>query len=296
MKLDAVTIIASPQGESTRFEPILEWFSGKARDTIENFAIPALVESEGLGYWKKGVARTVKAALNKQNVAQKLSRALDEQFGEVDRYSSGRKRLGYDHPLYDGASDMQYGSYGRAPRHLTADAKKKRDAKGDFTLTTKAGSVIANQAIERWAQAFAPVQELIELLDSRRPKPVVVMKTLSPTVAKNVSAHIGLDVSTIQSPPMHGEWVEIMHKGQKVTVYEIVVDWPDGTLHNKSRFLHSVNNSLCQACGHSIQDPYNWVPILSYDATKTPYSLWVGRDCAKKLFGCEVDGDAIYKR
>jgi hypothetical protein len=291
-----------------RFESVLEWYSGKSLDTIVNFVIPALVECEGLGYWKKGVARTVKAALNKQNVAKKFARALDEQIGEADRWSQGHKRLGYDHPLYEGASDRLYGSYGRAPKHLTPDAKKKRDARGDFTLSSKAGPVSANATIERWAQAFAPVQELIELLDSRRPKPVFVMKTLSPTVAQNLSEHIGIDVSTLQTPAMHGEYVEVMFKGQKMSVYEIVIDWPEGTLHYRSRFLHSENNELCQACGHAIKDPYNWVPILAYGdaplahqvidvvAKQVPYSLWVGRDCASKLFGCEVDGDAIYKR
>jgi hypothetical protein len=295
--IDREAGVALATDPDMRFENILEWYTGKARDTIVNFAIPALTECEELGYWKKGVSRTVKAALNKQNVAQKFSRALDDQLGEADRWSNGRKRLGYDHPLYEGASDMLYGSYGRAARHLTADAKAKRDAQGDFTFTAKkADPASANAAIERWARAFAEVAELIELLDARRPKPNVVMKTLSPTVAKNVSEHIGIDVSTIQSPPMHGEWVEMVIKGQKVTVYEIVIDWPEGTLHNESRFLHSANNSLCQACGHAIQDPYNWVPILSYDAGKTPYSLWVGRDCASKLFGCKVEGDAIYKR
>lgn len=284
-----------------RFESILEWFSGKARDTIVNFTIPALVESEQLGYWKKGVSRTVKASLNKQNVAQKLSKAMEAQIGEPDRWGSGRNRLPYDHPLCDGAGDMRYGSYGQAPKHLLPEVKAKRDVKGDFTFTPNkaTGPVSANAIIERWAQAFAPVQELIELLDSRRPKPVFVMKTLSPTVAKNLSAHIGIDVTTLAVPEMHGEYVEVEIKGQKVQVYEIIIDWPEGTLHNRSRFLHSANNSLCQACGHAIKDPYNWVPILAYgtEAPKpAPYSLWVGRDCAAKLFGCEVEGDAIYKR
>jgi hypothetical protein len=287
-----------------RYEGILEWFFGKARDTLVTFTIPALVESEQLGYWKKGVARTVRATLNKQNVAQKLARAMEVQFGTVDRWSS-LQRLGYDHPLHDGASDMLYGSFGRASRHLTPEAKVKRDARGDFTLTTKLGSSSANEIIERWAGSFVPVAELIELLDSRWPKPTVVMKTLSPTVAENISTHIGIDVATIQSPPTHGEWVEVTIKGHKVSVYEIVVDWPEGTLHHKSRFLHSANNDQCQACGHAIKDPYNWVPILAYshlayvdtDTTaRVPYALWVGRDCAKKLFGCEVEGDAIYKR
>ncbi|HSX23290.1 MAG TPA: hypothetical protein VLE97_11005 [Gaiellaceae bacterium] len=292
-----------------RFESILEWYSGKARDTIVNFVIPALVESEELGYWKKGVSRTVKAALNKQNVAQKFSRAMEEQIGAPDRWSPGRNRLGYDHPLHEGASDMQYGSYGRAPKHLTTEAKQKRDAQGDFTVTLKkAAPVSANATIERWAQAFAPVQELIELLDSRRPKPVFVMKTLSPTVAQNVSAHIGIDLTTIQVPDMHGEYVEVEVKGQKVQVYQVVIDWPEDTLHFRSKFLRSENHELCQACGHAIKDPYNWMPILAYGAEPlerqvsgvtpqpVPYSLWVGRDCASKLFGCKVEGDAIYKR
>ena len=107
---------------------------------------------------------------------------------------------------------------------------------------------------------------------------------------------------------MHGEYVEVMIKGQKVSVYEVVIDWPDGTLHFRSKFLRSENHELCQACGHAIKDPFNWVPILAYGteplehqligvpAKSVPYSLWVGRDCAHKLFGCEAEGDAIYKR
>ncbi len=265
-----------------RFESILEWFSGKARDKIVAFTIPALIESEQLGYWKKGVARTVKATLNKQNVAATWSRKVEKEFGETQ---FGSFHIRHDHPLSDAQSSLQFGAFQRAPQLLQALAKKK------FSAAEKS---YAQDAI-RWAEAFKPVAELVALLDERRPKAVVVMKTLSPTVAKTVSEHIGLDVSTIQSPPSHGEWVEFEFKGQKMRVYEIVIDWPEGTLHNKSRFHYSANNVQCQACGHAIQDPYNWLPILAYNADKVPHSLWVGRDCGRKLFGCEVEGDAIYK-
>lgn len=268
---------------TARFADILEWFSGKARDTIVNFTIPALIESEQLGYWKKGVPRTVRATLNKQNVAAKWARKVEKEFGEV---SFGSFHLRHDHPLNDAQSSLLFGSFARAPKLLQALL-----ATPTFSEAEKP---YAQDAI-RWAQAFTPVAHLVELLDSRRPKVVVVMKTLSPTVAKTVSDHIGLDVSTIQYPPSHSEWVEIMFKGQKVRVCEIVIDWPEGTLHNTSRFRHSANNALCQACGHAIQNPFNWVPILAYNADKVPHSLWVGRDCAGKLFGCEVEGDAIYK-
>jgi hypothetical protein len=266
-----------------RFEAILDWFSGKSRDTIVNFTIPALIECEDLGYWKKGVARTVRASLNKQNVAIKWAKACKDKLGV---HSYGSLSMPHDHPLSPAQFAMAYGQFEHAPRlkDLLAVAKLSADAKP-----------MAEDAI-RWARAFCEVADLVALLDSRRPKPVIVMKTLSPTVAKNVTEHIGIDVSTIQMPEMRGEWVEMLRKGVKVQVWQVVIDWPDGTKHYQSKFLHSDNNHLCQACGHAIKDPYNWLPILSYDAGKTPYSLWVGRDCATKLFGCEVEGDAIYKR
>jgi hypothetical protein len=265
----------------TRFEPILEWYSGKARDTIVSFTIPALIESEQLGYWKKGAARTVRATLNKQNVAAKWAREVEKKFGSIQ---FGSFHLRHDHPLSDAQANLLYGSFERAPRLLRSDvAARSADAEKPY----------AEDAI-RWAAAFAPVADLVALLDSRRPRAVVVMKTLSPTVAQNVGEHIGLDVSTIQPPPMHGEWVKFVHKGRTCHVYQVVVDWPEGTLHGRSRFLGSANHDQCEACGHAIKDPFNWVPILAYDAKAVPHSLWVGRDCAKKLFGCEVEGDAVY--
>lgn len=195
----------------------------------------------------------------------------------------------HDHPLDEAQSNLLYGSFERAPQMLQALRTTLRT-----TVLSSVEKLYALDAL-RWSEAFSPVAELIALLDARRPQAVIVMKTLSPTIATTISTHIGLDVTTIQSPPMHGEWVEFVYKGTKCSVYEIIVDWPDGTLHNKSRFNYSANNQQCQACGHAIQNPFNWVPILAFNTAKVPHSLWVGRDCASKLFGCEVEGDAIYK-
>jgi len=267
-----------------RFDNLLEWFSGKAREALVTFTLPALLESDAQGCWKKGAAVKVRAALNKQNLAAKWAREVSKEL-DVD----------YKHPLYEGLTNMRFGSYGMAPHMLAPEALNKLHAKPYF-FVKKGTAQNVNETIERWARANAEVAELVELLDGRRPKPVIVMKTLSSTVASNISGHIGVDVSTIQSPPSHGEWVEFEHKGKKYHVLRVHIDWPQGTQHNKSRFFHSGNHMQCQACGHAIQHPFNWVPILAYGhgESPTPYSLWVGRDCAAKLFGCEVDGDAIY--
>ena len=266
------------------FDNLLEWFSGKSRETIRTFTIPALIESVELGYWKKGVSRKVRASLNKQSVAARWAREVESALG-VD----------YKHPLYVGLMNMRYGSYARAPGMMSTEALDKLHVEPYF-FTKKNTAQDVGDVIERWARANAEIAELVHLLDSRRPLPVIVMSTLSPTVASNLSSHIGIDVSTLQSPPSHGEWVEYEYKGKKCQVYWVIIDWPEGTQHNKSRFLHSGNHMQCEACGHAIQNPFNWVPILAYGHgdKPAPYGLWVGRDCAGKLFGCKVEGDAIY--
>lgn len=191
--------------------------------------------------------------------------------------------------------NMRFGSYGMATRILSKEALNKLHAEPYF-FTKKGSTQNVGEVIERWARANTEIAELVDLLDARRPKPVIVMATLSPTVAANISTHIGIDVSTIQCPPSHGEWVELEYKGKKYRVYQVTIDWPEGTQHHKSRFFQSRNHMQCQACGHAIQNPFNWVPILAYGhgAAPAPYALWVGRDCAGKLFGCKVEGDAIY--
>lgn len=89
---------------------------------------------------------------------------------------------------------------------------------------------------------------------------------------------------------------ELIERVRSTACTRSPLNWPEGTQHNKSRFFQSNNHMQCQACGHAIQKPFNWVPILAYGHSEkpTPCSLWVGRDCAGKLFGCKVEGDAIY--
>ncbi len=279
-----------------KFEKILEWYSGKALDIIRKDTIPTLERCEEQGFWLKGVTRKVKAQLNKMTAAQKWSRACEKTFGE---HSYGSFRMPSKHPLLDVQHAMMYGLFERAPKVLQELLAAKVGK--DRQLNEHLPAAIA------WAQAFTPVAHLVALLDERRPKQTVVFATLSPTVAKNISGHIGIDIATIRSPEMVGEWVEytitIGGKPKTIRVWRVRVVWPEGTLHNKSKFFHSGENWQCQACGHAIKNPFNWVPILAYGWAKPApsgsggiapaYSLIVGRDCAEKLFGCKVEGDML---
>lgn len=289
-----------------KFEKILEWYTGKASDVIRSFVIPALVECEELGAWKKGVSRSVKAALNKQAPARRFVDAKPMKGSLLtngDLLKHLKAQDGKKEPPLDGwgvQHAMMYGRWDNAKRCLDLVNKLQLAAERAPRETFEAWGTAW-----RWCRAFAPIAELCETLDSRRPKPTIVPETqLSPTVTENVYKAMGLHLATIQSPPWVEVWEEeTLRDGRKIQVVRRRMQWPDGTQHNKSKFYATNDNMQCQACGHAIRNPFNWVPLLAYGRAEyshikkgTPYSLWVGRDCAKRLFDCKVDGDAKYDR
>lgn len=263
---------------------ILRWFSGKGAVAAAH-AFALMVESEAAGYWIPGASRRVRAALNKQNVARKRAAAV----GIRD----------YSHPLHAGLSDMQYGSYGRAAKHMGAVG---------LPATATAAEFAAETMIRAWATDWAPIVSRLDALDAYRPKPVIVLGTLSPTVVAHVAGTLGLELASVAVPPMHGEWrwVTRPRKGARngevelVKIWHVEIDWPAGTRHCRSKFADGsrAGNSQCEACGHAIRDPYNWCPLMLIESDGVPSSLWVGKDCARKLLGSDVvdSGEAVYTR
>jgi hypothetical protein len=267
-----------------RFDAIiLRWFSGKGAVAAVH-AFTLMVESEAAEYWIPGASRKVRAALNKQNVAAKRARAA----GIRD----------YAHPLYSGMSDMQYGSIGRAARHRTVQVASSASIP-DHT---------AAAMLREWAADWAPIAARLDALDARRPKPTVVLGTLSPTVIANVAGTLGLALASVTVPPMRGEWREVtrQRKGcrpgemETVKIWHVEIEWPANTRHCRSKFSYGshAGNSQCEACGHAIRDIYNWCPLMLIESDGVPSSLWVGKDCARKLLGSDVvdSGEAIYAR
>jgi hypothetical protein len=273
----------SPEPERSsplRGSPIEKWFSGKALAILRSYVLPTLAQAESDGYWPKGASRKVKAALNKQTVAIKYVR---ENRALIVGISEDRTR---SHPEVSGwgiVHAMEFGQFAKADAVFDLINRLV-----PYTQSNEEKAALGT-ALE-WASGFSEIARLVELLDSTRPKPVVVMGTLSPTVVANLNQAMGIDMRTISSPPIKWTWQII--NGQRVAVGHIV--WPEGTRHGQSRFAAGTDhNSQCHACGHAIKDGFNWVPIVATTSGK-PVSLWVGRDCARKLFSCEVTGDAVY--
>ncbi len=256
---------------------IEEWYSGKALATLQTFVIPRLVEADELGYWIPKISRRLKAALNKQAVAMRFGRENEHVLRSIKHGNEDGWHLTFA---------MQFGNYMGAPNNLALAERLRLHVRTDEQAKAFAEAL-------RWAKGFKPVAELITLLDMSRPRPVYVFKTLSPTVVANVGKALGLALNTIRMPEIEWKWVEFKHNGETVRMHMGEILWPAGTKHDTSRFASA--GSQCHACGHGIRNNFNWAPLVA-DGPDGPRSLWVGRDCAKKLFGCEVTGDAVFQK
>jgi len=241
----------------------------------------------------------VYAALNKQSVATKFAKANERNWNLREKNPSGllvdiqdQRDQGHSSTLQGWTLNhaMMFGQVLMAP-----EALKLADKLVPFCHNDVERAALATA--RQWAVDFAPVAELIELLNMSRPKITVrVMKTLSPLVAKNVGDAMGVKLDTIEMPEVEYEWkwqmmMMIAGKPTKVRMLVGTIIWPKGTEHYRSRYAHKDSN--CHACGHMISNPRNWIPLVA-KTDSNPVSLWVGRDCAKNLFGCEVEGEAEY--
>lgn len=150
------------------------------------------------------------------------------------------------------------------------------------------GLVDKKGASKNWTAFKAAVAALDE---SRTKATFVVDPTkVSPTVRKTLDG-LNLNSLTIRVCPMEYRDEEVLlPSGKKVTTKVAYLVWPKGTKHGCSRFLTTNENYQCQACGHAIRNPFNWVPVLVDNKAGVPHSIWVGRDCAKNLFGIELVG------
>lgn len=280
------------------FDQITKWYTGKALATIKSYVIPTLMQAAIDGYWQKGDARKVRAALNKQAVAHKFAKANDRDLNCRD-YASHVGRL---HDVKDVRGELWFESELRGSEFIHAMLFGAFTHAPDLcTLGAALETFCANDAeraalttAREWADNFYAVALLINKLDATRPKPTVVMGSLSPTVASNLGSNLGIKFDSIASPPVKWTWVERVIKGQTVRVPVGEILWPEGTQHNKSRFAFgTARHDQCHACGHAIKNGFNWVPLVAQTA-ESPVSLWVGRDCAQKLFAVDVTGDAEY--
>ncbi len=267
-------------------ESVLSWFKGKSHAAMVA-ALDALDRGLAQGYWEKGWSRKVHAAATKANVAINIGRKA--QKGGVFE-----PRPEYGTPGYAAVRDADYVAMSLRHGHVTADRLSK------ITMTTCDFLNYDQQKIVGAARAFhldmAPVWAAIEKLDATRPKPVFTSIGLSPTVTatlKGLGIETGGAAFTVEAPEYVTNYVEVEVKGRKLMIPVVTIVWPEGCRHHTSRFpmMAGTNYNQCESCGHAIRNNHNWVPLLVKVEGQPPRSIWVGSDCAEKLFGFKIEGE-----
>jgi len=251
-----------------RVEIILSWFSGKAR-VAAAAALESIAASELANEWV-GQSRSIRAAMTKANIAKNLAKKFGKELDSIGDYTTPRSERGWEV-----AHSLRFQSF---HEDINFDAIRKNAPEHLVPVIDSA---------EGYHKAFKPVFDLMSHLDSVRPRPVVTKIGASPTVNKTLN-DMGIADSNgsfqVELCPI--EWVLV--KGKSTYYYVGHMKWPENIKHGASRFQGRCH---CQACGHAIKNTSNFVPLVLSIENSRPMSLWVGRDCAKTLFGIDIKGD-----
>lgn len=268
-------------------EAVLSWYTGKNLE-VATQAFDLLFLSADGDCWLPKASRIVRATLGRANVAHKAGHAADHKKLDQRLWQLGQ-RADYSTAGQDVLTALCYGgAYIKRLEHL------------DFAALEKEARLPITKDALRLAQKlyhdFVPVLALIAELDRRRPAPRFTDIGASPTITKTLeAAGVEADVPTLRICPIR--WEDFERTNPKTGEIEIiklgVLAFPEGTIHGASRFSRSTGQ--CEVCGHRISNPYNWVPFIVDGMDTLPRSLWVGRDCAKTLFGVKVEGEMHIK-
>lgn len=276
----------------------LRWFTGKALSNATE-AMDMLAASEAQGAWVPKASRRVDACFSKANViiglARKHRKAIEQINETAVRYGEGEAS---PHGLSQQQPREQRGW--EAAFLMSSSQWRGRGTIFWAYIMEKAPSDEVRAAIDKGRQFaidFAPLAQLARVLDATRPLPVFTQLGVSPTLTATLKS-IGLDgtMSSIRLCPIRWEKREIKNASGKVSYVLVgIPEWPAGTVHGASRYDNNGQHLQCQACGHGIRQADNWVPLIIDNAAGVPHSLWVGRDCAKSLFGIKTTGAMTLK-
>ena len=287
--MTAVDVFAVDVSKMIDPDRVLRWYAGRARDrAIEIF--PRITESIEQGQWQPGLSRTARSALSRQ-VTRARSFLFVDRTGQSGRVALDRLyRLGSDGVRLRNA--MKFASF-----QLAGDLiEEARRAVTHHDNDEHAAVSLAAEAALAWIEDFAPLAAAFRVLDAARPKPSYVFREISRSTFDNVSREMGLLFDTVRMPNV--QWIEqevIGRSGETVKIWIGKILWPEGTRHGASRFS---SGTQCEACGHGIKSGH-WIPLVLDAKDCPPKSLWVGRNCARHLFGCRSSSsarDAIFER
>ena len=179
--------------------------------------------------------------------------------------------------------------YKELPRTLPEIEKAWKYIKTWSRYPVDKKELITPQDIKAWIKSVDAILNAVDHLNSLRPKPTLTKILLSKKVTKTLKEmNLDIDIQSIRLPEFgQKEFDYISKSGTRKSFTYWFPLWQKGTKHEKSRFA---GNGQCEACGKQILSR-RFVPIEAFDKTeKETISLWLGQDCAKKIFGVKDIG------
>lgn len=268
------------------FEMIRSFYKGAALKKVDA-VLPGFKKSIEQGFWEPGVSRAVRAAFYGYGKAAtiKLARAIDSD-----------KSLGHDFGYVD------VGDFGRVLGSCMPVSVERLE---QTLANMKVGKLFFEDRIDIsriphalmgyfetaicMAKTLEPMWETIKRLDSARPAPVFTMMNASPLISEELKNQ---NATSVEVPKYGTEWEVIRDaKGSVYQIPVIVIKWPEGTKHGAAKWHR--HDGQCECCGHRIKVG-GYVPLL-LNTEEGPKSLWVGRACAKTLFGVDMKGELTVK-
>jgi hypothetical protein len=245
-----------------------------------NKSIECIVTSLAVDGWLPHCSRSALVGFNGLFSGRSLNQGFDRD---------------YNHP----ESDAIFASYMLAC-HSSAGADPKLVVKHfKKYLTEKQFNSYSEEFYVAYAELRNECAKAVDYLNSLRPLPVITEIGLSPRTTTTIKEmNLDLDMASIQYPEIDKKLVharsletgELLYDREKnpVMVWHYFIVWPKDTMHDQSRFAHHHQN--CHACGKYI--PSNrFVPLQAVDKNSGRHiSMWLGQDCARKIFGVKDEG------
>lgn len=283
----------------SEFSSATSAYTGKQLEAVVNEALPVVSKALRGDGWAKGERRHVKSVLAKvggkelkellkaaremydfysRKRYQETSKSLDETYSEIAHLC---------HPL----DMLRFGiDYVWDAFEATQELKK-------YDLPRDERDTVA--ALERYCRDLLPLARALAQIDNIVPAAKIVQVGELSAATRGMLVKHDLDPTTVRQPEIEITKKQVTVKVgggfAKRTVSVSRILWPKDTIFGKAYLSKgSTTHSQCDACAHAIKDPFNWVPILIDDRKGRPHAMWVGHDCAKNLFGFEVEGDPIF--
>nr|BFD64790.1 hypothetical protein BdHM001_34710 [Bdellovibrio sp. HM001] len=260
-----------------QIETLKKSYSGKNLEAVEA-AIAMVNESVAAGFWLPRVSRKARAGFSKPSKAASRARTVYRGLSDKFYNAEGEERERLDKLKWI-ANDIQASAaYGR-------EMPTKEEIEQVIHLYP-AGSL---DYLKDNVDVLSQIRETMNILDSLLPIPVVTELGFSPKVqATLLECNLRVDLSTVRFPDIERKVVEFTDKnGRKKyrVLYRLI--WPEGTMHGASRFA---SGGHCEACGKAIPSG-RFAPFQAFDKESGRHiSLFVGSDCAKKIFGVRFAG------